>query len=381
MNNTNNWSTKKKIIALAFVVLAIVGIILTLLLVQRQQELRSRAEKATVINLLPDSNQVQPGDELALDVVVNPGTNQVGFVTLGITYDPNVFEVTDDAFELDAATGFEIISSGQVVADGEYKVTVSAGSDPTNVIQNTARKLGTFKANVKSDVTSGSYLISIDQEKTIVTSIASQDDLGNVLSSAGYAKVVVGGGICKPNTMTCEWDPAEGATSYHYVITRQDQAGTVLFEEDTTKTSVEFTDPELTEGTSYSYSCKVTPINDCGTGSETEGESQCSRPSVTPIPSIPVETETPTPKSTNTPTPTEEIVETETPSPTTPEETVETPTPTIVVVVTQPGEAKGGVEVVNTPTPTIAETGNPVVYGGIIGGILFVLGGIALLFL
>ncbi len=382
--NVNNWSGKKKVAAILLVILAIVGIVLTLFLVQRQQELRSRAEKSTTLSLTPASLQATAGEDVSLDVVVNPGNNQVGFVTLDIKYDSTSFTVEDDAFELDASTGFQVISSGQIVAPGEYKVTVSAGSDPTNVIQGAAKKLGTFRMGVNSDAAAGSYNVDIDSTSSIVTSIASNDDLGSVLNQTLGAKIIVGGGICKPNTMTCEWDPAEGATGYHYIITRNDQQNTVLVEDDTTETSVEFTDPEFTVGTSFTYKCAVTSKNDCGEGESAEGESQCARPSETPTPTLTI-TNTPTPTSviTNTPTPT--TAREETPTPTTPEETVETPTPTkVTVVVTQPevpGGAKGGVEVVNTPTPTIAETGNPVVYGGIIGGIIFVLGGIALLFL
>jgi hypothetical protein len=35
----------------------------------------------------------------------------------------------------------------------------------------------------------------------------------------------------------------------------------------------------------------------------------------------------------------------------------------------------------NTPAPTLPPTGSPVVLGGIVGGLLFLLGGLALLFL
>lgn len=388
--NINNWSGKKKVAALLLVILGVVGIVLTLFLVQRQQELRSRAEKATNISLTPSSKQAQAGEEVALDVVVTPGTNQVGFVTLDINYDPDAFLVADDAFELDPSTGFQILSSGQVVTPGEYKVTVSAGSDPTNVIQSAAKKLGTFRVTVNSTAEIGTYDVSINQQNTLVTSIGGGDDFSeNVLNTVGNSKIIVGGGICKPFTGTCSWDSVPNADRYHYEVIRDDQNQTVILSGEENVTSVEFKDEDLEPGNTFNYICKVYAVSDCGEGGTAEGSSECSRPSVTPTPTTtltptPTKTGTPTPTHTVTPTPT--VPDDNTPTPTTPEEEEFTPTPTKVTVVvtqpTQPGQpGVGGVETVNTPTPTIAETGNPVVYGGIIGGILFVLGGIALLFL
>ncbi|MEK9206864.1 MAG: hypothetical protein AAB922_00125, partial [Patescibacteria group bacterium] len=76
----NNWSGKKKVLALFGGVLAIVGLIITIFLVQKVQEIRSRAEKATVLSLTPPNQNVIPGDKAKLDIILNPGTNQVNFV-------------------------------------------------------------------------------------------------------------------------------------------------------------------------------------------------------------------------------------------------------------------------------------------------------------
>nr|MBA3724140.1 hypothetical protein [Candidatus Levybacteria bacterium] len=85
----------KKIFLVGFLVVLLVGIPLTVYLLQQQQEVRSRAEKATIITFTPDSTQAAPiqkkvGDSIELDVNVDPGKNLVSFVKLIIIYDPEV---------------------------------------------------------------------------------------------------------------------------------------------------------------------------------------------------------------------------------------------------------------------------------------------------
>lgn len=380
-----NWNGKKKVLAILGGLLAIVGLVVTVFLVDRVQDLRGRAEKSTTISLNPPTQEVAPGENATLDVVLNPGTNQVNFVKLQIFYDSSTFSLDGDSyFELDPASGMRLAKPLEIPTPGIMIVTLDVGSDPTKVIRTTQR-IGTITLPVNSDLPGGVEKdITIDTTQTQVRSIQSNDAFNeNVLANVQNAKIIITGGVCIPNVGYCSWDASENATAYHYKVT--DTSNNRIVEEgdvDAETTQIEF--PTVDGKT---YKCEVIAKNECGESSPSEGESTCEIPSATPTPS---KTSTPTPSKTNTPTPSKTITPiptnrpTSTPTPTTPQVVINSPTPTT---------PQGGVETptftptptteiaVSTPIPTLPPTGNPVVITGLIGGFLFLLGGLALLFL
>lgn len=372
--NINNWSGKKKVWAIILGILAIVGIIITIFLVQKQQELRGRAEKATILSLAPTNQNVNAGEEGELEVVVNPGVNQVNFIKTVIEFDSEKFELESDSFKLNSEMKWGFIKD-PTVEDGNLSFIIGVGTDATRVIKDSPQKIGKISFKVKEDAEDGETEISFNEEKTQIRSVGGGDPFTeNVLSSSVPATVTIGAPICKPNIAICSWEASEGNIEFHYKITDTEDDSVVL-EGDTDKTKIEF--PSKPGKT---YKCEVTSINDCGEADPSSGTSKCPVPTPTPTPSpspspSPKPTATPTPKPTATPTPTK--TPTNTPIPT----VVSSPTPTLAVssTPTPTTPPQGGEE--TTPVPTLPPTGNPFVIGGILGGVLFILGGLALLFL
>lgn len=372
--NINNWSGKKKILAILAGILAIVGIIVTIFLVQRQQEFRGRAEKATILTLAPPNQNVEPGQDAKLDLVINPGTNQVNFVKFTIQFDPDKFDPSLTVFNVNPNSPLKPLGDSSFTSyttDGKVTFTLGVGSDPAKVVRESI-KLGTMLIPTREDAVPGSERISFDEENTQVRSINAPDAFNeNVLASTVPATITIIG-VCKPNVATCTWGASDGATSYHYVVTDIDE-GRIVEEGDvdSTITGIEFpSEPGKT------YKCEVTAVNECAQAQPSEDEVTCPVPSATPTPSptgTPTPTisptPTPTPRPSSTPTPTTPVGATSTPTPTTPQGGIETPTPTTAFAATE------------TPVPTLPPTGSPVVITGIIGGILFILGGLVLLFL
>src|SRR5206468_139390 len=75
-----------------FIVILLIGIPVTLYLLQKQQETRSHAQAATKMSFVPDSTAANPiskqvGDPISLDISVDPGTNLVSYIKLEIQYD------------------------------------------------------------------------------------------------------------------------------------------------------------------------------------------------------------------------------------------------------------------------------------------------------
>lgn len=379
--NFSTWTRGKKILAALIAVFFLAGIVVTVYLVQRQQEIRSHAQKATVLELSPPNQSAAPGGDAKVSVSLNPGTNQVNFVKVIIRFDPDKFDAGLVVFNPDNNSPLQPLNNipGHIkqLSNGEIEVDLGVGADPTKVVQQTT-PLGSFSLPVKAGATAGETDVDIDQSASQVRSVGSGDAFNeNVLQSVVNVKVTITGGECIPNQSTCSWDASDGATSYHYVIIDATPplpttARAPIEVGDTSETSVTFnSEPGGT------YSCEVTASNECGPSDSAKETSTCPVPSVTPIPTTPVTTETPTPSPSPTPSPTP--VPTVTPIPTT---KVAPTTPIVEVVTATPVPtnliAQGPT---NTPAPTLPATGNPVVMGGIIGGVLFVLGGLALLLL
>lgn len=365
----NKWNGKKKVFVLFIAILLIIGLIVTVFIVQKNQDTRTSAQKATVLSLSPQNQSVEVGQELSMDIIIDPGVNQVNFVKAVIKFDSTKFDSSATTFTSDSNSTLTLINE-PVISDGQIIIILNTGSSPTDVIT-TPGKIGALKLKVWDQESSnfssgiaGETQITFDESQTQVLSIGSTDTFNeNVLSGTTPATIIIEA-ICKLDIAICSWDSVEGANSYHYVVKDVD-LNEVILEGDTNQTSIEFNfAPDV-----Y-YSCNVTAQNECGTGDSGEGTGTCETPlvSVTPTPLVTV---TPTPISslTSTPilTPTPAITSYNSPTPTV-KSVIESPTPTYITEVTQ--------------TPSIAPTGNPVVMlGGIIGGVLIILGGIVLLFL
>ncbi|MGI8420030.1 MAG: PKD domain-containing protein [Candidatus Levyibacteriota bacterium] len=130
----------RKLFLVGFIVVLLVGIPLTVYLLQQQQEVRSHAEKSTNLSFSPDSTTAAPiqkavGDSIPLDVVVDPGKNLVDYVKLEIQYDPTVLATASaDAFKVNS-TAFPSVLEGPVYTPGKISVSMSVGADPTKAIQ------------------------------------------------------------------------------------------------------------------------------------------------------------------------------------------------------------------------------------------------------
>lgn len=139
--------------------------------------------------------------------------------------------------------------------------------------------------------------------------------------------------VCREDEGICSWDSLDGASQYEIKIIDTDtgeeiKSGTVSSPE------TQFTFPFQPGST---YKCSVTAINQCGTGKLKEGSPVTCQESPTPT-----LTPTITPSTTEMPIPTP----TETPSPTPTDVPIPTPTPTNTPIPTP----------TNTPIPTPTNT-------------------------
>lgn len=180
----------KKILLLGFIFVLLAAIPLTVYILQKQQELRSRAAPATKLYFTEVGKTTPPltalqknvGNTFDLDIVVDPGTNQnqVSFIKLNITYNGAWLDVVDSKLVINEVA-FPARLEGPSYTSGNTSVTVSVGPDPAKVIK-TITKVGTITFRTRSGT--GDPKITITFTGSQVLSIASTDEPSeNVLAN------------------------------------------------------------------------------------------------------------------------------------------------------------------------------------------------------
>src|SRR5579864_3719265 len=85
----------KKLFLIGFIVVLLVGIPLSIYVIQQKTVSQNQAQASTNLAFTPDSSSASPitkniGDSIPLQVSVDPGKNLVSFVKIEIQYDPSV---------------------------------------------------------------------------------------------------------------------------------------------------------------------------------------------------------------------------------------------------------------------------------------------------
>src|SRR5882724_6546552 len=187
----------KKILLAGFFVVLLVGLPITAFLLQKPQELRSRATAATVLSFSPVSSPSNPiakkvGDTIPLDIMINPGTNAISTLKLQLHFDPGKFQGVGTSPFVPSSTSFPTIVEGPVYNSnsGDFVVTISVGSDPTKAIRTTT-KVGTLTLTAANPTDATASIVSFGSS-TQALSVASTDQASeNVLATATPAYITI----------------------------------------------------------------------------------------------------------------------------------------------------------------------------------------------
>lgn len=187
--------SRNKIALFGFLAVMLVGIPLSLYVIQQNTDQRQRAEKATKMTFLPTSSSASPilarvGDTVALDINVDPGTNIVSFIKLEVEYDDTkLATAAADALQVNDAA-FPVTLEGPTFTPGKVSITLSVGSDPTKAVQ-TITKAATITFQAVAD-TGGATTDVVYGNATEILSIGSNDQASeNVLLSVDPAVIQI----------------------------------------------------------------------------------------------------------------------------------------------------------------------------------------------
>jgi hypothetical protein len=191
--------TAKKLLLFAALFAIVLSIPFTLSLLEKPQETRTRAATAaSTLSFEPVSTgtnpiQKQVGDNIALDMVVNPGgTNHVSFVKFQIKYDPAKISIdTANPFSINTEA-FPIKVEGPVAGNGLLGLSVSVGADPTKVIQ-TKTKVGTLNLKAVGGTNGTSTIVSFTNLSQVLSAGPNDNSYESVLQSTTPATIIIGG--------------------------------------------------------------------------------------------------------------------------------------------------------------------------------------------
>lgn len=213
----------KKLILLGLGVILLIAIPLTVFVVQQQQQTRSNASPATQLSFIDPATQnpttqsnpkiVTVGQNVTFDVVMDPGSNVVGGLTLIINYDSTKLQVVGQGITPNTAVMGNLLGDIQNTP-GQINVSFSpAAIDPTKAItQKTTIGSITLKAANITEVGTPTQ-ITFDSN-TIVVPIGSGDTNSNVLagSSPAFVAIAAEGEITPTPTTQAGVTPSPTAT-------------------------------------------------------------------------------------------------------------------------------------------------------------------------
>ena len=175
---------KTIIIIIAIIVLAIASIVGGVYLIKQRQDIREKATPATSITFQPEIIEVEVGETVNFDILINTGENSLAAVRLDIDYDQSILQPISLTFSSLLPT---ILRSINISQPG--KVTGSAGVAIGTLIAGTGQKVASLSFEVLSSAPSGT-IVSFASD-TLASSATTVDQSINLIVRKNPATVVI----------------------------------------------------------------------------------------------------------------------------------------------------------------------------------------------
>jgi len=178
---------KKVIIGILITLIIVVGLVVGVILVGRNQEIREKAAPATSLSITPGAQSKLPGQSFTLNVLMDTGENQVTGADIVLDYDPVAIEVVS----ISKGSGISVFDQEikNNIDSVAGKVSYSAFTlNSANAISGSGVAVLTINAQVKSTATGGTFTISFGTQ----TAVAATQEGQNVLTSSTPASITVG---------------------------------------------------------------------------------------------------------------------------------------------------------------------------------------------
>ncbi len=185
----------KKLLLGGLLLIALVGLPLTVYVFQNQTKVQTHASGGTTLSLIPQpgpSSTIQKTltDTVPVDLMVDPGGNAVTIIRLQVKYDPNKLTPTvGNPFT--PTTDFPTILDGPVVSNGTISELLSVGADTSKAIT-TVKKVGTFNFKATGVTSPGvPTVLSFTNQTQAFSSGANDQAAENILTGANPASITI----------------------------------------------------------------------------------------------------------------------------------------------------------------------------------------------
>jgi hypothetical protein len=190
---------KKKFFLLAFLAVLIASIPFTISILKTPQDPRSRAQYAgsAKLSFEPESSTTSPiqksiGETVAIDMILDPGTELVSFVKFQIAFDPTKLTLdTDNPFTINN-DAFPVKVEGPIVTNNSLGQSLSVGADGTKVIQNKT-KIGTVNFRAIGGTGSAVTTVSFNNITQVLSGGSDDGYKTNVLATTTPSYIAIGG--------------------------------------------------------------------------------------------------------------------------------------------------------------------------------------------
>lgn len=181
-----------KFFILGNLILILAAIPLTLFFVKKQQDLQSSAAPSSKLYFQPASVNTQlQCTSFTMDVMVDPGTNQVSTIDLYLTYDPTLVEVT----QITPSSTFNIVQREASISNGTASIDLDAvgGSPDPSKYVTSITKVATVTFAPKS---AGTATIKFGTDTQVLSLADAEKPYTNVLSSSADGTATIASGAC-----------------------------------------------------------------------------------------------------------------------------------------------------------------------------------------
>lgn len=207
----------KKILLLGLIVVLLAAIPLTVYFVQRQQEVRTQAQKSTILSFAPPTFPATEGETFNLDVSMNPAQNLVSFVKLDLSYDSTKLATSSAQSTCGDAicpntSAFPSVLEGPIYSPGKISLTLSVGADPTKVVQSTT-KVATITFSAKAATGTSATQVLFGNDTQVLSTATTDQASENVLSTTSPASITIAPGEVTPTPAPVDLTPTPTGTS------------------------------------------------------------------------------------------------------------------------------------------------------------------------
>lgn len=170
---------------------------LSLFISQKQQDLRTRAAPASRLYFSPQATLLKPiekkvGEDISLDVMIDPGNNNISLLRLLMEYNTTAFEATGKNTFVLNTEAFPAIMEGPIIDidNGVIFVTLSVGSDRAKAIRKIT-KIGRINLKAKQSVNLLTSTVIFDNRSAALSVGANDHAYENVIGSTEPAYIAV----------------------------------------------------------------------------------------------------------------------------------------------------------------------------------------------